>query len=72
MDKNNILAGVAGGVVGFIAALLLAPKSGSALINDLSTSLQKSVRKIKSHNHSQKKGGRKIKRRTNNKTVRNS
>lgn len=35
MNKNIVLGGVAGGLVGVAAALLLAPKPGSQLIKDV-------------------------------------
>ncbi len=61
MNKNHILVGIAGGVIGFVAALLFAPKSGSALINDFSKSVQKSIHKIKPSHSSHKQHARKTK-----------
>ncbi len=37
VNKNMVLGGLAGGIVGAAAALLLAPKSGSELIKDITS-----------------------------------
>lgn len=39
INKNLIVGGIAGGIIGATAALLLAPKSGSELIKDITHTL---------------------------------
>ncbi len=46
MNKNIILGGVAGGLVGVATALLLAPKSGSQLIKDVYKPLAPVIRNV--------------------------
>jgi gas vesicle protein len=59
VNKNMVLGGVAGGLVGAAAALLLAPKSGAELIKDIAhpfthegTSKRSTSRKSASHKKS--------------------
>lgn len=40
VNKNLLIGGVAGGLIGATAALLLAPKAGSELINDIAHTLK--------------------------------
>lgn len=59
VNKNMVLGGVAGGLVGAAAALLLAPKSGAELLHDIThpfthegTTKRSSSRKSASHKKS--------------------
>lgn len=49
MNKNIIIGGVAGGLVGVATALLLAPKPGSQLIKDVYKPLAPVIRNVFSH-----------------------
>lgn len=50
-NKNLVLGGIAGSIIGITTALLLAPKSGSDLIKDLSKSFQTEVKRATATNH---------------------
>lgn len=61
VNTNLLIGTVAGGVIGVTAALLLAPKAGSELIEDLYHPFQKARKEVKSKSKDVSKKASKVK-----------
>lgn len=68
LSKNFMIGGVAGGMIGATAALLLTPKSGKNLIKDLSDPFQRDFNRFRSKSRSAPSSARSAVRKASSRT----